>query len=41
MSKRVNNIFFDKLKFKNMIAAYEKTSKGKKSIKKLLIMKWI
>lgn len=36
MSKRVNNIFFDKLKFKNMIAAYEKTSQGKKKYKEII-----
>lgn len=36
MSKRVNNIFYDKLKFKNMLEAYERAAKGKKDCKEVI-----
>lgn len=29
MSKRVNNIFYDKIKFKNMLETFERAAKGK------------
>lgn len=36
MSKRINNIFYDKLKFKNMLQAYERAAKGKKKCKEVI-----
>ena len=36
MSKRVNNIFYNKLKFKNMLEAYERAAYGKKKCKEVI-----
>ena len=36
MPKRVNNIFYEKLKFKNMLSAYVRASKGKKDNKEVI-----
>ena len=36
MPKRVNNVFNDKLKFKNMMEAYERAAKGKKNCKEVI-----
>ena len=36
MPKRVNNIFYDKLKFKKMLEAYERAAKGKKNCKEVI-----
>ena len=36
MPKRINNIFYEKLKFKNMLSAYERASKGKKDNKEVI-----
>ncbi|MCI9177208.1 MAG: RNA-directed DNA polymerase [Clostridia bacterium] len=36
MSKRVNNIFYEKLKFRNMLEAYERAAKGKKDCQEVI-----
>lgn len=36
MSKAVNNIFYEKLKFKNMFSAYERAAKGKRDCKEII-----
>lgn len=36
MPKKVNDIFLDKLKFKKMLEAYERASKGKKKWKEII-----
>ena len=37
MSKRVNNIFKEKIKFKNMLDAYKRAAKGKRSNKEVIL----
>lgn len=37
MPKRINNIFYTKLKFKNMIEAFERASKGKHKNKEVIL----
>ena len=37
MSKRVNNIFKNKIKFENMLAAYKRAAKGKKQNKEVIL----
>lgn len=37
MSKRLNNIFYSKLKFKNMLEAFERASKGKYKNKEVIV----
>ena len=39
MPKRINNIFYDKLKFKNMLNAYERASNRKRNCKEVINFK--
>lgn len=36
MPKRINNIFYEKLKFSNMYNAYERAAKGKHKNKEVI-----
>ena len=37
MSKRINNIFKEKIKFENMLAAYKRAAKGKRNNKEVIL----